>query len=210
VTDALISIHRKSLDYGSRSPHVATGAEGTTVSFTTLAAPKNARKAYRKAGEELARKNPNYAKITEELEKAVQFHPDYAEAWSLLGRTRLALNQQPRAREAFEHALAADPKHTDPYLPLAVMELLDGQVEEAAQLADRVLRLNPYLTEAHLYRAVAYYNLGKTEIAKESLREVLESGEDHLYPRTHAVLKDFLADRIRRQLTQWDALDLIK
>jgi hypothetical protein len=39
---------------------------------------------------------------------------------------------------------------------------------------------------------------------------VLESGEEQFYPRAHSVLDSLLADRIRKQLAQWEALGLIK
>jgi tetratricopeptide (TPR) repeat protein len=182
-------------------------AEERAVSVTSLNAPKNARKSFENAWKEFFGGRPNYGKVIGDLEEAVKIHPDYAEAWTLLGKTRLVLDQEVRAREAFERALAADPKNIGAYLPLALIQLKHGRDAEAARLADQVLQVDPHFAEAHLYRAVAYYNLGKADVAKRSLRFVLESAQDHLYMRAQFISGSMLADRIRSQLAQWEALD---
>jgi tetratricopeptide (TPR) repeat protein len=179
------SIRRRSV---FEKPYYPTTIEGSSVSFTTLAAPRDAKKAYEKAGRELLKKRPDYPKAAEKLEKAVRLYPRYAAAWYLLGRTRLSLHQEAVARRAFERALVADPRYPDPYLPLALMELKLGRLAEASELTDRVLKLNPHLAEAHFYRAVAYYGLSESDTAKQSIRVILEAGKDKLYPRVHVML----------------------
>jgi cytochrome c-type biogenesis protein CcmH/NrfG len=176
----------------------------------SLTAPKNAKKAYESAWKEFFGPRPNYDKVIGDLQDALKIHPPFTEAWVLLGKTRLVLDQETLAREAFEHAIAADPKNISAYLPLALIELKNGRNEEAARLADRVLTIDPALAEAHLYRAVAYYNLGKLNDAKQSLRMVLRSGEDNLFLRAQFISSSMLSDRIRSQLAQWEALDQVK
>jgi tetratricopeptide (TPR) repeat protein len=137
------------------------------VSFTTLAAPKLARKAYEKAGRELDNRRPDFAKAARYLEQAVSLHPRFAEAWQRLGETRFTVNDFQRAADAFRAALAADPKYPYPYLLLAEMELKlarsdlsRARLAEATRLAEQVLKMNPRLSLAHYHRAVAYLGLG--------------------------------------------------
>ena len=61
---------------------------GLTVSFTTLRAPKKARKAFDKAQKELKKPKGNISKAIKELKKAVKAFPEFAAAWYLLGTSR--------------------------------------------------------------------------------------------------------------------------
>ncbi len=125
------------LEHAPRTLH-----QGDLVSFTTLAAPKNAERAYEKARRNLTRKKPRVSTAARELTTAVALYPQFAAAWYLLGETRLALRQNEAAREAFLRALGADPKYPSPYAPLALMELEVGRFREAAEFAGLQLRFS--------------------------------------------------------------------
>ena len=168
------------LEHAPRTLH-----QGDLVSFTTLAAPKNAERAYEKARRNLTGKKPRVSTAARELTTAVALYPQFAAAWYLLGETRLALRQNEAAREAFLRALGADPKYPSPYAPLALMELEVGRLREAAEFAGWAVRLNPDLIEAHYYRAVANYNLGDTTITEKSIRAIVELGGERSYPGIH-------------------------
>ena len=109
--------------------HPLAKGQGISVSATSLAAPKQAKKAYEKALKELRKKDAILwfaaVKAIEQLEKAVAEYPEYAKAWSLLGRTRLSINDKEGAREAFDKATKADPKYLGPYEALLRMELAE-------------------------------------------------------------------------------------
>lgn len=104
--------------------HPLVGVTGVTVSATSLAAPKNARKAYEN-GLALWKKS-EAAKAAKELRKAVDAHPQYAEAWNLLGKTLLMLDDEPAAREAFGKALEADASFLPPYSLLTELSVRTG------------------------------------------------------------------------------------
>ena len=94
-------------DVGVIILHRIAKGHGISVSATSLAAPKQARKAYEKALKELRKKDAESRKpkkAAKELEKAVAAYPEYAAAWTLLGRTRLSINDKEGAREAFDKA----------------------------------------------------------------------------------------------------------
>ena len=92
--------------------------QGATVSYTILAAPKKARKSYEKADKELRKENGNTPKAVKDLEKAVEIYPEYAAAWFLMGRSKLAMGDRPGAREAYQKSIDADPKYLRPYINL--------------------------------------------------------------------------------------------
>ncbi|MCH6568714.1 MAG: tetratricopeptide repeat protein [Acidobacteria bacterium] len=175
-------------DVGLIILHSMKPPEIGTVSLKTLAAPKDARKAYEKAGKELQKENPNFSKASKELTKAVELYPEFASAWYLLGKVRLAQKDRPAASQAFEEAKAADSEYANPYLSLALMALEEERWKEASDLSTQVLELNPRLTKAHYYNALAYSSLGRINVAEESALVVLDSNKAETYPLVYYVL----------------------
>ncbi len=224
-------------DVGVIILHRIAKGQGISVSATSLAAPKQARKAYEKALKELRKKDAKSRKpkkAAKELEKAVAAYPEYAAAWTLLGRTRLSINDKEGAREAFDKATKADPKYLSPYIPLLRMELQDERWAEVSLVSERLLNLNPHMTEVQFYRAVAAFNLGKMDLAEDLAVDIQSSEGGKKLPGTHHLLgmirarqgnfplaatayRDFLAAQpmgplakdLRRQLGDWEALGVI-
>jgi len=175
-------------DVGLIILHSLKPPEIGTVSLKTLAAPKDAQKAYEKAGKELQKENPNFSKASKELTKAVEIYPEFASAWYFLGKVRLVQQDRPAASEAFKEAKAADSEYANPYLSLALMALEEERWKEASDLSTQVLELNPRLTEAHYYNAIAYSSLGRFNVAEESAMVVLDSNKAGTYPLVYYVL----------------------
>lgn len=169
--------------------------QGTTVSFTTLAAPEKARKAYEKGKKELEKKTPDHAKAARELENAIREYEAFATAWNLLGRVRLALQDKAGAREAFTKSVSADSKYIDPYIYLAMLEMEEGRWAETARLAEQVQELNPYITHAHYLSAISNYQLGQLDLAEKFARQVQSSNEAKRYPVSHYILGAIQARR---------------
>ncbi len=181
-------------DVGTIILHRLGNVEGTTVSFTSLQAPKDAKKAYDKAREAL-RKN-KVADAQKELEKAVAAYPKYASAWYELGNVRQQQKDADGARKAYQEALAADAKYVSPYLQLALMAAQERKWQEVAETSDRVLRLNPLeFPQAYFFSAVANYNLGKMDLAEKNAREAQKLDVDHRYPKASHLLGVILAEK---------------
>jgi hypothetical protein len=85
-----------------------SGVEGSTVSATTLQAPKEAQKAFEKAKKAIDKMK--YDEARPHLEKAVADYPQFAVAWTELGKCFQMARDLPQARAAFEKAIQADPK----------------------------------------------------------------------------------------------------
>lgn len=163
------------------------------VSLTTLAAPREAKKAYQRASREAGRKKPDFVKAARELEKALTIYPGYAAAWYFLGGTQLVRNDVEGARQAFQNAIAADPRFPYPYLPLADIEFRAEHFADAARLTETAVRLEPRLVEAHYMNALANSVLGHRDRARQSIRAVLAEDGDRRYPSVYLLLGDLSA-----------------
>ena len=222
-------------DIGMIVLHRLENVESTAVSITTLAAPKQAKKAYEKALKELLGTKPNPKKASKDLERAVSEYPKFAAAWALLGETRLAMGDDAGAREALQNAIEADAKYLKPYVPLVKLAMKSNHWEQAAQLADDVLRLNPHHKEIRYYHAVAGFQLGNMGAAEKSALAIKSGRGAQSFPLAHHLLgmihprqgdfpraaTDFrtflkaqpdspIAPDVRRQLSEWEALGVIE
>lgn len=168
--------------------------EGLTLSATSLAAPKDAKKAFEK-GRELAKKN-KLPEAQKELEKAVTVYPKYANAWSDLGRVHEMQNHTEEARTAYGKALEADGKLVQPYVQMALMYARENKWQECADLSGKAIRLNPYdYPQAYFFNAVAHLNTQNLDAAEKSAREGLKSEGGKKIAKMHHVLGIVLAQK---------------
>ena len=149
--------------------HRTTKAEeGNTVSASSLAAPKDARKAFEK-GLALAKKE-KVDDAFREYQKAVMLYPAYATAWCELGKIEAARGQLDIARGSFKEALKADPKYVDPYLQLSRIALNAKNWPELAQFTGKAIELDSFdYPQEFLFDAVAHYNMHEFDQAEKSI-----------------------------------------
>jgi len=170
------------------------GVEGSTVSLTSMAVPKEARNAFekgRKAGSE-----KKLDEAVRELNKAVGLYPQYAIAWSLLGEIHRLQNQFEPAKKEYAQALASDPKFVSPYFGLAAMAIVENKWAEAAQLTDQLIALNAFAYPmAYFFNAAANYNLGRLDAAEQSARKFQRMDTNHSRPDIALLLGNILASK---------------
>ena len=194
----------ESIELGGRtesdSPDVGTivlrrmaGVEGTAISLTTLSAPKNARKAYKKSLDEHRKKNSDHEKVERELSKAVAEYPAFAAAWALLGEVRLQRSDKAAAQQAFEKAAEADSKYLKPLTQLLKMALEDQRWNDVVRFAEQILRLNPFATETRFSQAVAQLNLGHVDAAEQSVLALQAADSANQFPDSYHLLGTILA-----------------
>jgi len=167
--------------------------EGFTFSITSALVPKDARKAYENAAGKM--KKERWAEAEKELIKAVKSYPKYATAWFDLGLAYQRQQKLDAAVDAYEQAIQADPKFVNPYGQLAFLAVAQQKWDEGAEYASRMLKLNPYVAaDFYFYSAIANYNLGKTEVAEEHVRQAakIDSGRKlaKVYHLLGVILKD--------------------
>jgi tetratricopeptide (TPR) repeat protein len=166
--------------------------EGSAVSVTSLEAPKEARRAYQRALQNI-RKN-KLAEAVKDLQKAVEIYPNYAAAWYELGRTQEQNEDLEQARKSYAKAIMADAKFVSPYLKLAGMEFRGESWAGLADTTSRLLKLDAVdYPVAYYYSATANLNLGQFGAAEKSARAGEKLDPTHRYPKLEQVLATILA-----------------
>ena len=181
-------------DIGTIFLHRLGNAEGRLISAISLAAPKDARKAFEK-GSALARKNkPDDA--MKNYQKAVDVYPKYAAAWFELGKLQAAKGQADAAHQSFNAALEADPKYLNPYLELSRLALGAKNWRELADVTGRAVKLDPFdYPQEFFLNSVANYNLRNMDAAEKSALEAEKLDTEHRYPQVSHLLGVILAQR---------------
>ena len=211
------------------------GVAGASISMTSLTAPKKAKKAFQKAIKEMRKKKPKHEKALKELEKSVAEHPEYAAAWNMMGVVQLQMQNAPAAREAFEKAVKADEKYLSPYLPLIKMSLQEQRWDEVSRMTGQLLRLNPHVSEAYFYNAIANFNAGRLEEAEKAIADLRLRDDADKIPGSHHLLgmifvkrgqfeqaaaafrgymavepDSQLASKLKRQVYEWEQLGVVQ
>jgi tetratricopeptide (TPR) repeat protein len=167
---------------------------GTTVSASSLAAPKTARKAFEQ-GQALAKKN-KLPEALRDYQRAVELYPGYAAAWCELGTVQAAMGQTGAAHRSLEEAINADPRFVNSYLGLSIMAMQAQKWQELAEVTDSALKLNRFdYPQEFLYNAVAYYHLKNYEAAEKSARAAERLDVRHEFPDIPHILGVILAHR---------------
>jgi cytochrome c-type biogenesis protein CcmH/NrfG len=170
------------------------GEEGTTISAISLAAPKDARKAFDKARDSLKKNKADDA--AKSYQKAVDLYPKYATAWYELGRIHAVQGRPDDARKAFESALQSDPKYVEPYLQIALLASKNMQWKEVADLTTKAIKLDAFdYPQAFFFNAVANFNLKNVDAAEKSAREAERLDTRHQYPKASHLLGVILVQR---------------
>ena len=181
-------------DIGIIVLHRLGNVEGTSISMTSLMAPKDAKKSYERGLQWVLKGKSDDA--TKEFEKAVLVYPKYADAWMNLGRVRLQQKAFEPAKEAMMKAIEADPKLVGPYIDLGLMAAQQMKWEEAGQYLDKGLKLDPVdFPNAWYPAAVAGYNLKKYDSAEKHVREAIKIDVKHRNPRSQYLLGLILIEK---------------
>ncbi len=166
-------------------------AKGSTVSLTSMAAPKDAKQAFEKGRKALSEDKVDEA--VKELDKATAKYPQFAAAWSLLGDIHQQHDQLDKADEEYKKALAADPQFVNPLYGLAVIAAQEKKWQDVADYSAQVINLNAYaFASAYFFNAAANYNVGKFDLAEASARKYKASA-DRKHPEVSLLLASVLA-----------------
>ena len=196
-SDTVPLANRHSLDdpdLGTIILHRLANVQGSTISLTTAAAPKAARKAYEK-GMQLAEKG-KFEEAEKHFLEATDTYPKFAAAWYALGQVEQRQNKTSEARKSYEAAIDADKKFVSPYDQLALLSAQGGSWEDAAKYSQTAIELNPVeFPSAFWYNAIANYNLKKTGEAEKSAKALLKMDTRHKYPQAESMVAQFAVNR---------------
>ena len=190
---ATMSSMIESTDVGRIVIHPIGGSEASVLSATSLAAPGSAKKAMDKAREQ--EKKNKIVDAEKSLQKAVEIYPQYAAAWTELGRLQYTNHDTAGAQHSFQQALAADPKYAKPYLWLAQLEAESAHWQNTVDLTNKLLAMNSSYPAAWLLQGIGRYNLQQFDAAEVSARSGLKVDPDHRVPRLEHLLGLVLAGK---------------
>ena len=181
-------------DVGMIVLHRIAGIEGSSISVTSMMAPKDAKKAYEHGLQSLLKNKPDDA--AKDFEKAVAVYPKYADAWVNLGKLRLGQQSVEPARSALMKAMESDPQLVEPYLELGLLAAKDAKWQESGKYLDRAVELDPVdYPQAWYADAVANYNLRKYDAAERSARMAAKLDSRHANPRSGYLLGLVLVEK---------------
>src|SRR5262249_15616320 len=119
------------------------------------------------------------------LQKAVELYPQYAEAFTEIGRCYLQMKDLASAETAFKKAAELSPE-VYPTVNLATLYVSEGRLDEAQAIITPLLKTHP--TEGELYAAMARIYSAKGQ-SKEAVSAGLEAHErGHRSPDIHLLL----------------------
>ena len=182
---------RRSLD----DPNVGTillhrngpAEEGQTISAVSLAAPKDAAKAYGKGLEAIKKKKFDDAQTS--FEKAVEAYPKYAAAWYELGMLQAGQGKMDMARRYFDKALECDPKFVQPYMQISILELQASRWQGQADVTDKLVKLDAFdYPQAFFFNSVANFNLQNFAAAEKSALAAEHLDTRHAIPKVSHLL----------------------
>jgi cytochrome c-type biogenesis protein CcmH/NrfG len=166
---------------------------GTAVSNTTKSAPANAMKSFDKARAEWLEQKPDRAQ--QDLKKAVQIYPQFAEAWYQLGNIQESSSRE-EARNSYSKAAVADPQFVLPYERLAAFSAQDSKWKDVVDNTSHALQLDPVGTpQLWYYDAMGNFQLGKVDAAENSANKALALDPKHTIPNTEQLLAVILAQK---------------
>jgi Tfp pilus assembly protein PilF len=132
----------------------------------------------------------DFAEAARQLQAAVMASPKFAEAWHALGVVEDLLQKTAEARDAYQHAIEADPKLLPPYVTSLRASIKLKDWDGASKAADTLFKADPkhIYPEVYLHLAVARFQLKDLAGAEMSVQEYIRLDPKHKKPRAEYVL----------------------
>jgi cytochrome c-type biogenesis protein CcmH/NrfG len=155
-----------------------SGDAGNVVLISESDAPGKARSLYKAALKALDANNTDEG--IKQLELAVQAVPKFADGWNILGALYERQKMFMEARDALEHALAANPKLVSPYLRIARISNKLGDWDAATKAEDSLLKIDKrFYPEIYLQQAITRTEQKDYTGAEESAKTALSLDPKH-------------------------------
>ena len=120
--------------------------------------------------------NRNIPEAATQIQAGVTAAPKFGIGWHALGVIQEKQQKLAEARDAYEHAIEADPKMLAPYVTLARLCLKTKDWQCAAKSTDALIKIDSKKTypEVYLHQAVARYALKDMDGAAASAQEAIQ------------------------------------
>ena len=124
-----------------------------------------------------------------QLRAVLEGSPRFAQGWNALGGVLLYEQKQSEAREAYQRAIASNPRLLPTYLAVARLSVAAQDWDTAANTAAALIKADAkhQYPEAYLYQAIARYQVKDIDGAEASASEALRLDVKHDVPRAEYV-----------------------
>jgi tetratricopeptide (TPR) repeat protein len=132
----------------------------------------------------------NLSQAEEGLKAVVEGSSKFGRGWHSLGVIYENLGELPKAQDAYQKAIEADPKSFPSYVTLAKLLLKAKDWQGAAKTADALIKMDskqPF-REVYLHQAVARFRLKDLDGAEASAKEALNPNQKQKIMRAEFVL----------------------
>jgi len=152
----------------------SAAANPYTIQISESGVPSKAGPGWKAAMKAVDERNLPEAAV--QLKAAVAAAPKFAIGWHALGVVQENMDKLPEARDAYQHAIEADPKMFAAYVTLTKADLRAKDWEGAAKTADSLIKADSKktYTEIYLHQAVARYQLKDLDGAAASALEAIQ------------------------------------
>lgn len=136
----------------------------------------------------------DWAPAERELRAAVKASPKFAEGWNALGVVCENEKKPADARDAYRHAIEADPKLLGAYVPLARTDIESKDWDGAAKIAADLLKADTKgrYPEIYLYQSMARFELKDLNGAEASAKQAIALDTRKQLPRAEFLLGTIL------------------
>jgi tetratricopeptide (TPR) repeat protein len=177
-TSASVNLRLSSAETGD-----AAGGRAT-VSVAQYRVPNKARKAFAKAQDAFA--EHDIERAAKELAKALEIHPQFAEALTLRGILKLDAEDNDGAIDDISSAIKVDPAYATAYVALGAAFNRAQRFDEALQTLDRGVAIDPTSWQGYFEIGKAHVSKGSYELGLRSLDKAQSMSGDR-YPPLHLV-----------------------
>lgn len=155
--------------------------------------PSGARSAWKAAMKAID--SGNLPEAASQLRSMAAAAPKFARGWQTLGIVYETIQMPAEAREAYQHAVEADPKQLVSWITLAHMDILAKDWQGAATASETAIRLDTKhaYPEIYLHQAAARLKLKDLPGAEASTREALRDPKQNA--RAELILAQILDAR---------------
>jgi len=145
-----------------------------TISTNDSGVPSKAGSAWKAAMKAVDERNLPEAAV--QLKAAVDAVPKFAAGWHALGVVQESQGKDAEARDAYQHAVEADPKMLAAYVTLTRAFIKAKDWANAGKTADSLIKIDAKKTysEIYLHQAVARYQLKDLDGAAASAQEAVK------------------------------------
>ena len=168
--------------------------KGTTVSATSMLAPKAAKRLMEQAQKAYQQRKLDVFESS--LESAVAMYPAYGEAWLQLGQLYRKQKRYAEAGEALKKAIAVDALYVNPYVELGWLAAGERKWQEAADVTEKAVALDAVaFPEAYYLNALANFNMDKLDVAEKSARQARQLDPSIRLPHVFLILAAISAEK---------------